>query len=242
MTSQLNYRLAISELRRLGNKQRAKTNAWFFKTQKGEYGEYDKFIGVSVPEIRTLAKSFKYLPTKELERLLISVWHEARLLALVILTMQYYTLKGAGREAVVRFYLEHRKYINNWDLVDLTAYKILGHYLYDKDRKILFQLARSANMWDRRIGIVATLYFIKQGDLSDSFKIAEILLTDKEDLIHKAVGWMLREAGKKGPKLLLDFLNKYHTKMPRVMLRYAIEKLTYHQRQLYLKTRFDNMS
>lgn len=209
----------------------------FFKTGKGEYGEGDVFLGLTVPDVRRVAKLFSQLPIYELEKLLESDIHEHRLVALIIMTNQ---AKKASREEHKRLYdlyLRRTDRINNWDLVDTSCRDIIGGYLIDKSRQPLYKLARSKSLWERRIAIVSTWQFIRVGDVEDTFKIAKILLGDKEDLIHKATGWMLREAGKKKPARLINFLDEHARKMPRTMLRYSIERLDANTRNYFLHLR-----
>ena len=208
--------------------------AGFFKTGPGEYGEGDVFVGVRVPAIRKVAKEFQSLPLSEVVRLLHSKIHEERLAALVILVLQAAQGNGETRTQVYDLYLANTKYINNWDLVDLSAPQLVGRYLEARSRRPLYRLATSSWLWDRRISILATFHFIRQGDFGDTFTIAEMLLADKEDLIHKAVGWMLREVGKRDQAVLESFLDKHCPIMPRTMLRYAIEKFPDKKRQGYL--------
>ncbi|MBD3251663.1 DNA alkylation repair protein [Candidatus Uhrbacteria bacterium] len=222
-------------LRSYATKERATANAWFFKTGKGQYGEGDRFLGVTVPNIRKTVRAFPTLPLKEVIALLKSPWHEERLTALFILIHQFQKGDPATQKKIYNLYLKSTKWINNWDLVDLSAHKIVGAYLIDKPRKTLYELASSPNLWQRRIAILATFWYIKDGDVKDAIKIAQLLLNDKEDLIHKAVGWMLREVGKKDLPTLESFLKKHAPKMPRTMLRYAIEKFPETKRQRYLK-------
>lgn len=219
-----------SELDGLKNPEKARGLQRFFKTGKGEYGEGDRFLGIVVPEQRKIAKRYLDLSLSDLQKLLESKIHEYRLTALFIL------IEKKEKKAAFDFYLKNTKNINNWDLVDLSAPSILGEYLIDKDRKILYNLAKSKSLWERRMAVLATFRFIKDGDFSDSLKIAEILIKDEHDLIHKAVGWMLREVGKRHSKVEEDFLKKHHKKMPRVMLRYAIEKFTEKKRRMYLSS------
>jgi 3-methyladenine DNA glycosylase AlkD len=196
----------------------------FFKTGKGQYGEGDIFLGLKVPVQRTLAKEYRDLPINDVIRLLQSKIHEHRLTALLILILQYQKADDKTRKIIFNLYLKHRKWINNWDLVDLSAPNIVGNYLLDKNRGILYKLAKSKSLWDKRIAILATFEFIKAGDAKDTFRIAEILLNDEHDLIHKATGWMLREVGKRiGRSTEEIFLQKYYRQMPRTMLRCAIE-------------------
>lgn len=224
------------ELRSLANCEKAKTLSNFFKTGKNQYGEGDKFLGITVPQQRIIAKKYKDLSLTEIKKLLYSKYHEERLTSLLILERQYFTGNQKKKEIIYNFYIKNIQQVNNWDLVDLTAYHIVGDWLFDKDRKKLFDLAKSNNLWQRRIAVVATFYFIRQGDYNDTLKLAEKLLNDSHDLIHKAVGWMLREIGKNcGKEILINFLNQYYQQMPRSMLRYAIEKLPSKYRFYYLK-------
>lgn len=224
------------ELRAVADSAKSEILSRFFKTGKGEYGEGDKFLGVVVPEQRAIAKRHKDLSLIEIEKLLYSKYHEERLTALLILTYQFPSADKEAQKKIYDFYIKHSKQINNWDLVDVTASNIVGVWLFDKDRKILFNFAKLDNLWQRRIAIISTFYFIRRGDCNDTLKLAKILLTDKHDLIHKAVGWMLREVGKNcGTKILTDFLDEYKNKMPRTMLRYTIEKLPSDWRIKYLK-------
>jgi len=224
-----------SELKKLASAKRAEASRWFFKTGPGEYGAGDKFLGVINPDMRQVAKEFYNLPLADLDKLLASAWHEERQTALFILVHQYEKGEEEARRKIYKFYLAHAKRINNWDLVDLSAHKIVGEHLAGKDRDILYKLVRSKNLWERRIAIISTAAFIRRNDFSDTLEIARILLRDKHDLIHKAVGWMLREAGKRDREVLEEFLRKYHKNMPRTMLRYSIEKLSGKKRKLYLK-------
>lgn len=228
----------IGELKQAADPERAKNLSWFFKTGKGEYGEGDKFLGITVPRLRSISKKYQSLDFKDLQKLLDSEMHEHRLSALMILRFKYSSFVKTSKDkqkSIVKFYLENTKKINNWDLVDLSCHYILGNWLLDKDRKILYQLARSKNLWEKRISIITTFAFVEKGQFTDSLRIAEILLNDKHDLIHKAVGWVLREIGKKDKKTEIDFLEKHYKAMPRTMLRYAIEKFSDKERKFYLK-------
>lgn len=199
----------------------------FFKTGKGQYGEGDIFLGLKVPVQRALAKKYLNLPSADVVELLQSTIHEYRLTALLIWVLRYQKADPRERKAIYKLYLKHRRYINNWDLVDLSAPAIVGNWLLDKDRTILYKLAKSKNLWDRRIAVLATFEFIKHGQSEDTFKIAEIVLNDPHDLIHKAVGWMLREVGKRiGQATEETFLKRHYRTMPRTMLRYAIERFS----------------
>jgi len=186
------------------------------------YGEHDRFIGVTVPTLRKIAKSYYNLDMEDLSRLITSEFNEERFLALAILIMQYQ--KAQDKEFFYNFYLNNIKYVNNWNLVDASAHHVIGAYLWDKEKDYLFTLTKSEILWERRIAMVATWYFIKNNELDTTFEIAKLLLNDKHDLMHKAVGWMLREAGKKDEKQLIDFLDRYISQMPRTVVRYAIEK------------------
>ena len=231
----MSYQKAQRHLQAHASTEKARILRTFFKTGPGEYGAGDIFIGVKIPEIRTVAKTFRDLDQKAVLKLLQAPVHEERLLALLILMYQYKAGTPGTKRTIVELYLKHTCSINNWDLVDLSAPKILGDWLLDKDRNLLYQLARSSNMWKRRIAIVSTHAFIREKQYADTFNIADILLQDKEDLIHKATGWMLREAGKRDILALKDFLKPRLTLMPRTMLRYAIERFHEKERQKYLK-------
>jgi 3-methyladenine DNA glycosylase AlkD len=224
-----------ARLRKLGDKERAKNSQWFFKTGPGEYGEGDRFLGIKVPELRKLAKEYQAIPLTETTQLLQSPIHEERLLALLILVRAFANGDERFKEIIYHLYLDNTQYINNWDLVDLSAVYIVGAFLMEKSKKPLYALAKSNSLWERRIAIIATFYFIKDGELTESMKIARMLLSDKEDLIHKAVGWMLREVGKRHLATEERFLKEHYKKMPRTMLRYAIEKFPEPKRQRYLK-------
>lgn len=221
-----------TDLQLLANPEKAKLLQRFFKTGKGEYGEGDIFLGVMVPEQRKVAKKYSHIGLDEIQNLLQSKIHEHRLTAIFILILKYKT----KRKEIVDFYLDNLQVINNWDLVDLSAPKILGDYLSDKDRNILFQLARSNNLWEKRIAMLATAAFIRNNDFEDALNLSELLLNDSHDLIHKAVGWMLREIGKRDQKVEEKFLRKHYKTMPRTMLRYAIEKFDKDKREFYLKS------
>lgn len=229
----------INELRKkiksLGNKEVADTLKWFFKTGKGEYGEGDKFAGLKVPTQRKLAKEFRHLSLNESKELLTSPIHEERLISLFILVDKYSKGDEKLKEKIFNFYLKNRKGVNNWDLVDLSAPKILGKHLESRDKNILLKFAGSDDLWEKRMAILSTYHFIKSGNYNTTLQIAEILLNDKNDLIHKAVGWMLREVGNKDLKTEEEFLKEHYKKMPRTMLRYAIEKFPEQKRKKYLE-------
>lgn len=223
------------ELLLLGNDARAEHSKYFFKTGKGEYGEGDQFIGSTVPETRSVANRYKSLSFTEIEKLLDDEIHECRLCALIILVEQFKRSDEAKRKEIYDFYLSHTQGINNWDLVDLSSYHIVGQWLLDKDRSVLYQLAGSSNLWEQRIAMVSTYAFIKQNDFQDTLHLSEKLMNHKHDLIHKACGWMLREVGKRDEHVLTEFLDQYYLQMPRTMLRYAIERFSKEQRENYMK-------
>lgn len=218
----------------LADKTQAQNLARFFKTGKGQYGEGDVFLGIKVPVQRQVAAKFKDLDLDELEELLYSGYHEMRLTALIILANQFKKADENLRGKIFKLYLGNTKWINNWDLVDLSAHYIVGAYLLDKPREILYKLAGSKLLWERRIAVISTFAFIRNGEYEDSKNLCEILAGDKHDLIHKACGWMLREIGKKDEKVLLEFLDKNTLKLPRTCLRYAIERLGEERRKYYL--------
>jgi 3-methyladenine DNA glycosylase AlkD len=211
--------------------------AWF-KTGKGDYGEGDKFIGVRVPMQRTIAGKYRSLGPSEIEKLLESPIHEHRFTGLLILVAQYQGGDESTKQRIFRFYLDHTRGVNNWDLVDVSARDIVGEHLVARPRRVLYRLAKSSQLWERRIAMVATAAFIDKGDLKDTFAIAALLLTDKHDLIHKATGWMLREAGKHSRPQLIDFLKRNYPQIPRTTLRYAIEHLPEAQRKKALRGSF----
>ena len=228
-----------NELRKLANLEKSKVLQKFFKTGKGEYAEGDVFLGLTVPKSRKIAKKYSNIIFQDVESLLSSKIHEERLIALLILVERFN--KSPNKKEIFDFYLNNTKYINNWDLVDLTADKIVGNFLFNfsKDypvyKILLTNLAKSSNLWERRIAIISTFHFIKNNQFNDTLKIAEILLNDKHDLIHKAIGWMLREIGKRSEETEEQFLKKHYKSMPRTMLRYAIERFTQKKREAYLK-------
>lgn len=224
----------ISELNSHTDKEKAAILRRFFKTEKGEYGYGDVFLGIVVPTQRRIAKKYLHLHFSDLTRLLKSKIHEHRFTALVILVEKYRRSEKKEKEKIAKFYLRNRRYVNNWDLVDTSTPQILGDYLLTRDTRILSVLARSKNLWDRRIAVLATFPFIKIGNYKETLAIAYILLHDTHDLIHKAVGWALREVGKKAPQTEEDFLAKHAYCMPRTMLRYAIEKFPPTKRKKYL--------
>ncbi len=225
------------KLKTFASKEKATILQRFFKTKPGQYGEGDIFLGVSVPHTRKIAKEFRTLSLKEISTLLQSPIHEERLCALLILVDQFEKGDTKQQTQVYQYYCKQTKHINNWDLVDLSAYKIVGRHLLNKERTQLYHFAKSDDLWKKRIAIIATYAFIKNDDFRDTFALAKILLLDKHDLMHKAVGWMLREVGKRNLKSEETFLKNTYKKMPRTMLRYAIEKFQEEKRQDYLKGR-----
>lgn len=230
----------IATLESLNNEEAAKGSAWFFKTGPGEYGEGDRFRGIRVPVLRKLVKEYRTLPHSDVLTLLHSPWHEDRLLALLLWVEQYRKGDAARRQMIYEDYLANRTYINNWDLIDSSAADIVGAQLdakgdYKGPIELLTALARSSTLWDRRIAIMATFHFIRKGEFAETLRVADLLLEDKEDLIHKAVGWMLREIGERELAVEEVFLLSRYKTMPRTMLRYAIEKFPEERRQGYLR-------
>ena len=224
-----------SKLRELADEKYAEAAQRYFKTGTGEYGEGDRFLGIRVPVLRKLAGEYQTITVEEAEQLLKSPIHEGRLLAILILTLIYSKGEESVRRGIYELYLNNIRFINNWDLVDVSAEHIVGNFLLDKAKSPIYRLAKSENLWERRISIISTFCFIRRGQYSETLKIARMLLHDKEDLIHKAVGWMLREVGKRNPTSEEEFLKEHYKKMPRTMLRYAIEKFPESKRQRYLK-------
>ncbi len=236
-----NKNILLREMLALRNDEEAKGLMRFFKTGKGEYGEGDQFLGIRVPMTREVVKrTWQVTAMQDLEACIRSPWHEVRLAALLTLIRLFKHNKRnvAVQQSCIDFYLAHTDCINNWDLVDLSCYELLGTWLLDKDRTLLYDLARNGrSIWEQRIGIVSTMQFLRHGDTHDTYAIADILLHHGHDLIHKAVGWLLREAGKRNEVELIAYLDKNHASMPRTMLRYAIERLPEEQRIHYLKHR-----
>jgi len=228
---------AKSTLRKQTDRQKAEFLQRYFKTGRGEYAEGDRFLGVTVPQVRAVSRRFRQLPLADLNRLIRSSWHEERLLALLILVLQYQKGDVGMREKVFRFYLSHLKWINNWDLVDCSARYIVGPHLHDGDPAVLRKLVRSPVIWERRVALLATFHFITQGDFEETFHLARVLIRDDHDLIHKATGWMLREVGKRSPSSLKSFLDEHACRLPRTALRYAIERMPEGQRKAYLATK-----
>ena len=224
----------LSEMEQQVDPKKAIILSRFFKTGKGEYGEGDKFFGITVPIQRQNAKKFVNLKLKEIQQLLKSKFHEHRLTALIILTLKYKKADEKIKKEIFYFYLKNTKYINNWDLVDLTAPNIVGTYLFEKDRTMIYKLSQSNNLWEKRIAILSTFAFIRKNQFNSTLQVASILIEDKNDLIQKAVGWMLREVGKRDLKIEEEFLKKYCKQMSRTALRYAIEKFPEKKRKYYL--------
>ena len=226
----------LEKLKLLGNAEIAAHAQRFFKTGEGEYGQGDRFLGIRVPVVRRCVRECQGISLNDTCSLLKSEYHEARLLALLLLVARYGAAPTAGAQRTVyRAYLSHTSYINNWDLVDCSAPHIVGAYRFTRSRAPLYTLTQSKHLWERRIAVLATFYFIRQGDYADTLAISEMLLADSEDLIHKAAGWMLREVGKRDPTTEENFLLQHYKTMPRTMLRYAIEKFPEADRQAYLK-------
>ncbi len=228
--------LIQKSFRKLATPEIAEINQRFFKTKKGEYGYGDIFLGIRLPAIRKFSQENENVSAVEIRKLIKSQFHEERMLGLIFLVNNYSRSKTANeKERCFEEYVKHFKFINNWDLVDVSCPYIVGKHLIDKDRSVLYKWAVSEDLWTKRIAIVSNWWFIRKGDLNDVFKISKILLKDEHDLIHKAVGWMLREAGKKDPLRTEAFMKQYYPKMPRTMLRYAIEHFPEAKRQKYLK-------
>lgn len=226
---------AKDALRAFASPDRATVSQGYFKTGRAGYAEDDKFIGASVPQLRSLVRTFERMPIAELKKLLPSDVHEDRLFALLVMVRQYARGDDGMRQRLYDFYLKSTKHINNWDLVDASAEHIVGAHLYERDHSVLEKLARSKTLWERRISIIATYHFIKKKSFETTLHIAEMLLGDREDLVHKAVGWMLREVGNRDRAVEEKFLRKHYKTMPRTMLRYAIEKFPEDLRQRYLE-------
>lgn len=226
----------VRELKSVSKKEKEEIFQRFFKTGKGEYGEGDTFAGITVPNIRNISKKyFKEMTLKEAEYFVQHKIHEYRLFGLLTLTYMWKKADEVKKKDIFNLYIKNLKYINNWDLVDLSAPSIVGEYLKEKDRTVLYDLARSNDLWKQRVAILSTFSFLREKDFSDTLNISEILLHHKHDLIHKAVGWMLREIGKRDQDIEEEFLKKYYKEMPRTMLRYAIERFEEDKRQRYLK-------
>ena len=221
-------------LQKMGDKEDSLFQQGFFKTGVGQYGEGDIFLGIRIPALRKMAKEYKALPLKEVLLLLRSPYHEVRLFALILFVNTFAKSDETIQKKIYNLYVANTRYINNWDLVDISAPNIVGAFLMERSRKPLYQLAKSKSLWERRMATLATFYFIKNNQCADALKIARILLQDKEDLIHKAAGWMLREIGKRDIACAESFLQKHCQVMPRTMLRYAIERFTPSKRRKYM--------
>ena len=231
----MNQKIIHNDLMLLANKEIAEHSQRFFKTGKGEYGESDIFLGIRVPVLRKLVNKYRGISLEEVSKLLHSKFHEERLLAVLMLVQLFKTGGDEEKKQIYCLYLDNIEFINNWDIVDISAGNIVGAYLHQKDKALLYRLVYADNLWERRISIISTFYFIRQNEFDDTLKIAEILLNDKEDLIQKAVGWMLREVGKREIEIEEEFLQGHYMKMPRTMLRYAIEKFPETRRKMYLR-------
>ena len=224
-----------NKLQALSDAEKREVFPKFFKAGKGEYGEGDRFLGVTVPNIRAIAKQHKDISIEEIRELIQSEWHEVRLCALIIMVEKSKKKDEALRKELFNLYLSQTKRINNWDLVDLSCRFIIGEYLLAKSRDILYQLAQSPLLWDNRIAIVSTYAFIRKGQLEDTYALSDLMMQHPHDLMHKAIGWMLREAGKRNPERLYDYVMSHRADMPRTMLRYAIEKFSPKERAILMK-------
>ncbi len=232
----MNLKALRSTLRHQASPEKAEGAKRFFKTGPGEYGEGDKFLGLTVPQVRVLVKQSDALTESDVLALLHSVWHEERLIALLIMVRRFEKAKhdDAARARLVKLYLSNTSHINNWNLVDTSAPQLLGVWLLTHERAILNKLARSKNLWERRIAVITTQAFIRAGQFEDTLRLVRSLMRDQHDLMHKACGWMLREVGKRDQSVLVKFLNEHAAEMPRTMLRYAIEHFCSAERQRYL--------
>lgn len=238
-----NVQLLKKEILMLSNPEKAKLYQRFFKTGKGEYGEGDVFVGLTVPQSRIIAKAYNDLSLTELDQLIKSSFHEERFISLLILVEKAKRSSTLEFEKIFTFYLKHTQWINNWDLVDVSAEYIVGRYLDGKSIEVLVNLTQSASLWERRIAMISTFFYIKKGRSEEALHIAALLLKDKHDLIHKAVGWMLREVGKKcSTKVLEQYLDTHAHEMPRTMLRYSIEHFNAQQRAYYLARKKNTIS
>ena len=224
-----------NKLQALSDAEKREIFPKFFKAGKGEYGEGDRFLGVTVPNIRAIAKLHKDISIEEIRELIQSEWHEVRLCALIIMVEKSKKKDEPLRKELFNLYLSQTERINNWDLVDLSCRFIIGEYLLDKSRDILYQLAQSPLLWDNRIAIVSTYAFIRKGQLEDTYALSDLMMQHPHDLMHKAIGWMLREAGKRNPERLYDYVMSHRADMPRTMLRYAIEKFSPKERAILMK-------
>ncbi|MPR33856.1 DNA alkylation repair protein [Salmonirosea aquatica] len=229
-----NIRAALAQL---ADESRAVQVARFFQTGPGQYAEGDVFWGISNPEVRKVARQWQHLEFEAVENLLRDPVHECRFAALLIWVRQYPKASEAQRQAIFESYLAHLEYINNWDLVDLSARDIVGRHLFDKDRSVLYDLAQRSHLWSQRVSLIATFYFIRKNQFADFLALAELLLSHEHHLIHKAIGWMLRETGKRDLDVMEEFLHRHIERLPRTSLRYAIEHLPPFRRQYYLSLR-----
>ncbi len=225
----------VDHLQSLANPEIAEHSQRFFKTARGEYGYGDKFLGIRVPLIRQSVTKYKTAPLSVAKKLLQSEYHEIRLFALLLLVFQFSKGSPDEQKKIYNVYLNNTRYINNWDLVDITAHHIVGKFIENKDKTILYKLSKSSSLWERRMAIMSTFHFIRNNEFKETLQISKRLLSDREDLIHKAVGWMLREVGKRNLAEEIDFLKSHYKTMPRTMLRYAIEKFSKEERLKYLK-------
>lgn len=231
----------LAELQSVASAEKRAVLMKFFKTAPGEYGEGDEFLGIPVPLVRSIAKMFSAgADMKTIGRLMVSSWHEARLCALLLL-IERYKKNTEERDIIFQFYLKNSHFVNNWDLVDLSAPQIVGEYLLDRPRQILYDLAADALLWNRRIAVVSTLTFIRHREFEDTLKLVEMLMSDNESLMHKAMGWMLREMGKRDERALTSFLDKRAAYLPRTALRYSLERLSEEQRRHYMSMERDNL-
>ena len=230
----MTYQKILFYLKSLSDKEIAMQSQRYFKTGEGEYGHGDKFLGIRVPVLRKAVKLFQETSLAEIAKLVKSEYHEARLLSLLLMVHQFSKGDAEKKQRIYNLYLKRIEYINNWDLVDSSAPYIVGNWLYDKDRSVLYELSQSKHLWQRRIAVMSTAYFIKNGQFNDTLKLSKILINDPEDLIHKAVGWMLREVGNRDLAAEEKYLKQHYKKMPRTMLRYSIEKFNKDRRKAYL--------
>ncbi len=230
----MTYKEITDYLYSLADPEIAEHSQRFFKTAEGEYGFGDKFLGIRVPVIRQAVTKYKNTPLSVAERLLKSEYHEVRLFSLLLLVFRFSKSNANEQEEIYHIYLGNTQYVNNWDLVDSSAHHIIGAYLENRDKSVLYNFSSSDSLWERRIAIMSTFYFIKRNHFIDALRISEQLISDQEDLIHKAVGWMLREVGKRDLDSEVTFLKSHYQRMPRTMLRYALEKFSKEERQKYL--------
>ncbi len=224
----------VADMEKMRDRKKAEILSGFFKTGKGEYGEGDKFLGIQVPDVRTIAHKYPMMSLDDVEKLLDSEVHEHRLAALLILVKKFDDGDEAVKKRIFDFYIRNAKKVNNWDLVDLSAHRIVGPFIENGGRSVIYRLAKSGNLWERRIAIIATMHSIRNGKFEDTFAVSQMLMEDKHDLIHKAVGWMLREVGKVDINAEEGFLRKHYKTMPRTALRYAIERFPEKKKMFYM--------